>query len=291
MPDSLPRYCVLIPSRGRAELLHRGLRRMPWLNQATTYIGYEVREYRAYAPVMQEFTNCQWTAYDNPTGSVAVAREYLRQQAVTHNTYDWYVVTDDNAVHKDSSVLTNLVRAAHEWPHQPVVMAGMHNTASHFDRGKIGDQTTIHGLTTYPTVAMILQTYPHTLYSAYHYPEDAYGLDDRHFFLWCIAHGVREFRVCMNAPFTKSRYQKGGQGSIEDRMEKTGRAIARLALDFPRLVGATGTLRIPWQFLLSMQDGTVTADRLVGGSMRKEHTLLKPKATVRRRTVKIGGAS
>lgn len=284
------RYCVLIPSRGRAELLGRGLSKMPWLDDPDTIIGYEAKEHEMYQPIFRQYPNCRTIRYANPMGSVAVAREHLRAYAVKEG-YDWYVVTDDNAIHKSQMAVHNLVRCAAEWVGQPVIVAGMHNTAMHFDRGKVLSQTMVNGLSSYPSVAMIFQTYPHAVYAAYQYPEDAYGLDDRHFFLWCIARGIKEFRVCMDAPFTKTRYQKGGQGSIEERMEKTGQAIARLALDFPRLVGATGTLRIPWQFLLSMQDGSVTADRLVGGSMRKENALLKPKATVRRRTVKIGGAS
>jgi hypothetical protein len=236
----------------------------------------ERREWDAYAAVREEFSKVAWRGYspefENPTGSVAVAREWLRRSAAGFVRYNYYVVTDDNAVHASEQALVNLVRATDEFPDDPVVMAGMHNTAPHFDRGKIKLAKTVNGLRSYPTVAMIFQCYPHALYSRYQYPVDAYGLDDRHFFLWCIANKVKHFRVCMDAPFTKSRYQEGGQGPVEERMTKNGLAIARLATDFPKLVGATGTLRLPWQFLLKMQSGH-TADRLVGGSMRKEEAL------------------
>lgn len=202
-------------------------------------------------------------------------------------------MTDDNAVHKSEEALHNLVRCCHEYRHRgdlavapPVIMAGMHNTAPHFDRGKIGKARTVFGLRSYPTVAMIFQVYPHDVFSRYEYPADAYGLDDRHFFLWCIAQGITEFRVCMDAPFTKSRYQEGGQGDIASRMIKTGMAIERLAHDFPQLVGATGTLRIPWQFLLDMKAGA-TADRLVGGAMRTSAAITKTGTPVKVRRRKL----
>lgn len=279
--DGTPRrFCTLIPTRGRADQLAKSLKKMPWLDHSDTFILIERQEAAAYAAVRRQYPSISWKMeFENPTGSVAVAREWLRtyasRYAVAPAIYSHAVVTDDNAIHASEAALHNLVRATVDYPAQPVIMAGMHNTAEHFDRGKLGKQVTVHGLRSYPAVAMIFQCYPMSLYTKYRYPADAYGLDDRHFFLWCIDHGVKDFRVCMDAPFTKSRYQAGGQGTIQQRMTKNGHAIARLALDFPRLVGATGTLRIPWQFLLEMQAGATDADRLPGGAMRKEGALFR----------------
>lgn len=270
-------YAVLIPSRGRPDVLAKAFQKMPWLDTPDTIIGVQYDEWPEYAPLMERL-QVRTKTYANPKGSVAVAREELRKAAMM-TPFTHYVVTDDNALHPSRQSLENLVRATAEWPDGVCTMAGMHNTAAHFDRGKLHLAREIYGLRSYPAVAMIFQCYPHVLYEAYRYPPDAFGLDDRHFYLWCIDRGITSFRVCMDAPFTKSRYQKGGQGSIEERMVKNGLAIARLAIDFPRMVGATGTLRIPWQFILKMKRGT-TADRLPGGAMRKESALIKP-TTVR----------
>jgi hypothetical protein len=288
------RFAVLIPSRGRAPILAKSLKKMPWLDDVDTFILVEKKEWDAYAEIRDAFPTISYTGqgpwwggsarergaspigvfgFDNPSNSVAVARERLRQHVTSQCAYDAYVVTDDNAVHASEAALHNLVRARAEWAVQPCIMAGMHNTAPHFDRGKIPRAVTVHGLRSYPSVAMIFQCYPHDLYAQYRYPSDAFGLDDRHFFLWAIQHGVTQFRVCMDAPFTKSRYQDGGQGDIATRLANNGRAIARLAMDFPRHVGATGTLRLPWQLILDMEKGKMP-DRLVAGAMRKEADLL-----------------
>lgn len=279
--DSI-RYCTLIPSKGRAGAIAKLFKKMPWLLNHDTFLGIEPDEAAAYGAALGDmWGKIKITLYENPTGSVAVAREQLRRRAVAKGHYNYYVVTDDNAFHKSSEGLHNLVRATHYcrklYGAGPV--AGMHNTAMHFDRGKVGKATTINdGLRVYPSVAMIFQCYPHDLYNEYRYPADAYGLDDRHFFLWCLSKGVTQYHVCMDAPYTKSRYQEGGQGSLDSRAQKTGMAIARLAKDFPKLVGAVGTLRIPWQFLIDAiaTGGQFRGTRLVGGAMRKESTLQTP---------------
>jgi hypothetical protein len=276
-------FCVLIPTRGRADLLAKTLKKMPFLDDTGVYFGVEERERKSYA-YLDRLKRATVIAYDNPAGSVAVARERLRHVAVAAGKWRYAVVTDDNAAYTVDSLQTLVAAtAAYERTlNKPCVMAGMHNTAAHFDRNLIPKKMTVGGYRSYPNVAMIYQCYPMSLYKDYVYPYDAYGLDDRHFFLWAIKQGIREFRVCMDAPFNKSRYQPGGQGLIAERMEKCGHAIECLARDFPALVGATGTLRIPWQFILKMADGTMTADRLVGGSMRKETALTKSKMRVKR---------
>lgn len=277
-------FCVLIPTRGRWDLLAKTLKKMPFLDSRGVYFGVQNDEYAKYAyTCFDGLRHARVVAYDNPTGSVAVAREHLRKDVlrVAHVQMPKYaVVTDDNAIYTQES-LNNLVAATSEYRRhlngKTVIMAGMHNTAKHFDRNLIPKKLKVGQFTSYPNVAMIYQCYPMDLYARYRYPANAFGLDDRHFFLWCISQGVRDFRVCMDAPFTKSRYQPGGQGSILERADKCGQAIACLATDFPQYVGCTGTLRIPWQFILQMEssDGTFTADRLVGGSMRKEATVAR----------------
>lgn len=284
-------FCVLIPTRGRWDILAKTLKKMPFLDARGVYFGVERGEHPKYT-CLHDLRSAKVVLYDNPEGSVAVARERLRRRVIPGASGDegwqYAVVTDDNASFTMESLNSLVAATARYEEHtngRPVVMAGMHNTAPHFDRNLITKKIKVHRFTSYPNVAMIYQCYPMTLYTRYTYPPDAYGLDDRHFFLWAISVGVRDFRVCMDAPFNKSRYQKGGQGSIDERMEKCGRAIARLATDFPRYVGATGTLRIPWQFILQAEShaGPVTADRLAGGSMRKENTLIKQSLTIKRK--------
>lgn len=218
--------------------------------------------------------------YGNAKGSVAVARERLRKHALVATDWDYFVVTDDNAVFTEVSV-RNLVTAAAEYPSQPCIMAGMHNTAPHFDRHRIADsKQVINGLTSYANVGMIFQVYPRAVYRDFQYPPESFGLDDRYFCLWAIHRGITNFRICMDAPFSKNRYAEGGQGTTPERAEKCGRAIACLAAAFPAMVGATGTLRIPWQLILDMQRGKVP-DRLAGGAMRKESALKDKRVRVR----------
>lgn len=274
------RYCVLIPSCGRSDVLERNLlQKMPFLLQQGLYVATHAGD-TAYVEVQRAVRRAggRSVTVANPTGSVAVMRERLRTLAVTDG-YDQYVVTDDNAVYTEES-LTNLVRAAAEYPAHPCTMAGFHNTAVHFDRHRIacGVQT-VHGLRSYAHITMMFQTYPHDLYAIYRYPPDAYGYDDRHFYLWAIQQGVKHFRVCMDAPFSKARYDgTGGQGTVEQRALKNGLATVRLATDFPHYIGASGTLRVAWQTILNLAAGRVP-DRLVGGAMRKEADLIRPSST------------
>lgn len=272
---------VLIPTAGRARLLARALRgRMAHLDHEAVVFATHVDQFRDYQECIRLTPRAHWYMVANPTGSVAVMREALRQVAVIDHGVDWFVVTDDNAVFTDTA-LHNLVECARCYPHQPATVAGMHQTAAHFDRRLIATtRKSFGGMDSYANVSMMFQVYPRSLYEEYSYPPDAYGLDDRHFYLWAVNRGVQHFRVCMSAPFNKSRYQEGGQGSIVDRAKKNGLAIARLATDFPELVGAAGTLRIPWQLILGMRAG-VTPNRLAGGAMRTESRMLTKHLTAR----------
>lgn len=276
-----PTFAVLIPSRGRWDLFAKTLARQPFLQQPNVYIGIENDEYREYMRLIQMVcgrrTNPRIVTYNNKEGSVGYAREQLRL-AATRDKYDWYVATDDNAKFIEAS-LHALVYSAEAWrvkTDKLTFMAGMHSTAMHFDRNLIRRKETVGGWTTYPGIGFIFHAVHHTWYGQhYSYPRGCFALEDRHMMLSAIAAGHSEFRVCMDAPFSKSRYQAGGQGDIEKRRWNCGRAIEQLAHDFPREVGARGTLPLPWQFIMKLRDGAVV-DRLVGGAMRKEERLEKP---------------
>lgn len=284
---SAPTYAILIPSRGRWDVLAKTFARQPFLNAHNVYIGIENDEYREYMRVLGK-TRCHIITYNNKEGSVGIAREKLRL-AATRDHYDWYVATDDNARYTEAAV-SNLVTAAHLWQVKyglVTLMAGMHSTASHFDRGAIAKtKKNCGGFDSYAGIGFIFHTMPHGWYAKYSYPASCFALEDRHMMLSAIAAGYSEFRVCMDAPFSKSRYQPGGQGDIPKRQWNCGRAIEQLAHDFPAMVGARGTFPLPWQFILKLRDGA-NVDRLMGGAMRKgdklERTVTKTlRARVRR---------
>lgn len=265
------KFAVLIPSRGRWDVLAKTLVRQPFLNDQATYIGVENDEYREYMHVFKNLrTTARTITYNNKEASVGHAREELRL-AATRDKYEWYVITDDNAKYT-AEALNALVQSAEAWRLKTgklTFMAGMHSTAMHFDRNLIRKKETVDGWTTYPGFGFIFHAVHHTWYGQkYSYPRDCFALEDRHMMLSAIAANHSEFRVCMDAPFSKSRYQLGGQGDIEKRRWNCGRAIERLAHDFPKEVGSRGTLPLPWQFILKLRGGAVV-DRLVGGAMRK----------------------
>lgn len=297
----MPTFAVLIPTRGRWELFGKTLDRQPFLNQSNVYVGVENDEYREYMRVFERAcggrknVRFRVITYNNKEGSVGVAREQLRI-AATRNKYDWYVATDDNARYTEQA-LHALVQCSEEWTLyqqdaqgeaiRPVVfMAGMHSTAAHFDRNLIKRKATAGGWTSYPGIGFIFHAVPHVWYARYQYPKGCFALEDRHMMLSAIDAGHREFRVCMDAPFSKSRYQQGGQGDITKRQWNCGRAIEQLAHDFPAMVGARGTLPLPWQFIIKLRDGA-TVDRLVGGAMRKgEHIIEEPRVVMKARRSK-----
>lgn len=281
------KVAVLIPSRGRAALLAKSLAKMPFLNNPDTYLGIQRDELDDYKEVVNHVGHqCQIILFDNSKGSVGIAREHLRLEAV-RKKYEWYVATDDNARFTQES-LNALVQSAEAWQshtHAMTLMAGMHSTAPHFDRGLIAKTSaTVGGWRTYAGIGFIFHAIPHAWYANYSYPGGCFALEDRHMMLSAIDAGHREFRVCMDAPFSKSRYQPGGQGDISKRQWNCGRSIEQLAHDFPSMVGARGTLPLPWQFIFSLRDGA-TVDRLVGGAMRKGDQL-KTRTPLRARRVR-----
>lgn len=277
------RFCVLIPTRGRAALVKKQLSgSMAHLIAPGVYYGVadEDPQRNTYRANLAEITSFTWPRVVpvlDRQGSCGMAREYLRAALFQKPRieYQYAVMTDDNARFTRES-LDNLVSAAHVWNEEEgtTFMAGMHSTAPHFDRHRIAEKEERHGLTTYPTVGMIFHCVPTAWLRNYRYPGDCFALEDRHMIFTAIQAGTRNFRVCMDAPFTKSRYQEGGQGSIEDRMWKCGKSIERLAHDFPSYVGIKGTFPTQWQNILKMADGH-QIDRLTGGAMRPFDRLTK----------------
>lgn len=277
---------VLIPSRGRPDILAKTLAKMPFLNDRDTFVGIQTDEVRQYEDVISTYDKITYCTLQNPEGSVGVARERLRYEAVSYK-YNWYVATDDNAKYTAES-LNALVQSAEAWQlrtGKPTFMAGMHSTAPHFDRNLIKRKETVDGWTTYPGIGFIFHAIPHAWYVKYSYPPGCFALEDRHMMLSAINAGLTEFRVCMGAPYSKSRYAVGGQGDIDKRRWNCGRSIEQLAHDFPSDMGVRGTHPLPWQMIMKLRSGA-KVDRLMGGAMRKGDAILKSgglKAKVRRR--------
>lgn len=269
------RVAVLIPSRGRPDILKRTIQKQPWLNSPDTFVGIEAPEMELYDKECFRRLGFKGTPvfYDNPDRSIGLARERLRAAAVAVG-YDYYVATDDNARFTEEAFAA-LIRAAAEFPVQPCMVAGFHSFMkfTKFNR-TLPDRKTINGLESFECVAAILTAVPHEVYSQYRYPDDAYALEDRHFVMWCLERGWTQWRVCIQAKYNKPRYQRGGSGSIEERQLRTGLSIARLATDFPKMMGISGAIRTPWQQLLQFARGKNFKTRPALGSIRRETDLL-----------------
>lgn len=278
-PHRRIRFAVLIPTRGRSDLFHKTWARHPFLDDEDVIVGIQTDQKADYRWL--DGTEMSVIGFPNPEGSVGVAREFLRKHALRNRSYEYLVMTDDNARFTESS-LKALVQSTHyaeTQTHSPVFMAGMHGTASHFDRGAIAKtQHEVGGFHLYRGVGAIFHCVNAEWMQTYRYPAACFALEDRHLFMTAIRQGHTDFRICMDAPFTKTRYQEGGQGDIKTRMWNCGRAIEQLAHDFPEYVGAKGTFPTPWQFIISMANGA-TADRLVGGAMRKGEHIVQTTST------------
>ena len=237
-------YAVLIPSKGRPEVLLKTMQAMPFLDRPTTYIGIENRERKGYRKVRDEFKYVSWVYYDNPVASGTFAREQLRIRA-THDRYDYYVLSDDNTRFTERS-LTNLVRGAIVYPIKPCIVAGMHGTAEHFDQGRIKKGTITHGgLRFYKKRSAMFWAIPHSLYVKMKYTIDEGCMDDVQVTFAGYDHGVRHLLVCMDAPFQKKRYNPGGYGGIGERVRKVGIAIQRFAKTHPQYMEKV-RVTFPW---------------------------------------------
>lgn len=277
--DRPVRCCVLIPSRGRPQTLGRMLSAMPFLLEYNLMVGVENDERMEYRLNIDSRIRNDVTliTYNNPEGSVALARERLRCAAINAE-YDWYVMTDDNARFTEQA-LRALVYSADAYQKQTGIltfMAGMHSTAKHFDRHHIARGVeTVGGYASYWAPGFIFHAVPHAWYAQYSYPGGCFALEDRHMMFAAIRAGHREFRVCMDAPFSKKRYEPGGQGDLEKRRWNCGRAIEQLAHDFPEYMGVKGVWSTPWQAIFQYADGLVDLERLPGGAMRTSEALIK----------------
>lgn len=237
-------YAVLIPSKGRPEVLLKTLESMRFLNRETTYIGIENREFDKYKKVAQKFPRINWVVYINPVASGTFAREQLRQKA-TRDGYDFYVLSDDNTRFDELS-LHNLIRGAMVYPIQPCIVAGMHGTAEHFDAGRIKRTIEFHGnLRFYKKRSAMFWAIPHSLYSKMKYTIDEGCMDDVQVTFAAYDAGITALVVCMDAPFVKKRYSPGGYGGIGERVRKVGIAIQRFARTHPQYMEKV-RVTFPW---------------------------------------------
>jgi hypothetical protein len=237
-------YAVLIPSKGRPEVLLKTLRAQPFLNRPSTFIGLEQKELKAYRHVRKEFFKVTYVVYDNPVKSGTLARELLRQSA-TEKKFDRYVLSDDNTRFTERS-LENLVRASFVYPTQPCIVAGMHGTAEHFDSGRIKKSTETHdGLRFYKKRSAMFWAIPHSLYSKMKYTVDEGCMDDVQVTFAGYDRGITALVVCMDAPFQKKRYSPGGYGGIGERVRKVGIAIQRFAKTHPQYMEKV-RVTFPW---------------------------------------------
>lgn len=237
-------YAVLIPSKGRPDVLQKTLRAMPFLNRPNTFVGVEEREVKKYSKVRKEFSAITWVVYVNPVGSGTFAREQLRQAAVKFD-YKFYVLSDDNTKFTRQS-LTNLVRAALIYPVQPCIVAGMHGTAEHFDSSRIKKSTEVHGgLRFYKKRSAMYWAIPHVLYSKMKYTIDEGCMDDVQVTFAAYDAGILAQVICMDAPFQKKRYAPGGYGGIGERVRKVGIAVQRFAKTHPQYMEKV-RVTFPW---------------------------------------------
>jgi len=241
---SIRKFAVLIPSKGRPEVLLKTLRAQPFLNRRSTYIGIENAEAKKYQKVVKEFKRITWVRYDNAVASGTLAREELRK-AATAVRYDRYVVTDDNTRFTERSLL-NLVKASFVYPTQPCIVAGVHGTAEHFDAGRIKRTLETHeGLRFYKKRSAMYWALPHRFYSKMRYTVDEGCMDDVQVTFAAFDQGITAQVVCMDAPFAKKRYNPGGYGGINERVRKVGLALVRFAKTHPHYM-AKVRVTFPW---------------------------------------------
>lgn len=238
------RYAVLIPTKGRPDVLMKTLRAQPFLNRPSTFIGVENGEFKIYRKVMRAFRRISWIGYDNPVQSGTYCREELRK-AATARHYKRYVVTDDNTRYTERS-LENLVRASFVYPIQPCIVAGVHGTAEHFDAGRIKTTFEKHkGLRFYKKRSAMFWALPHSFYSKMRYTVDEGCMDDVQVTFAAFDQGITAQMVCLDAPFQKKRYQGGGYGRISERVRKVGLAILRFAKTHPAYMEKV-RVTFPW---------------------------------------------
>lgn len=236
-------YAVLIPSKGRPDVLGKTLTKQPFLNRKNTYIGIEEGQWSMYRHVRREFNRIQWIAFHNSGQSGCIARERLRRAAVAHG-YLRYVPTDDNCRYTEQS-LKNLIDASFDYPVQPCIVSGFHGTAPHFDASRIKKAKQHGRFHFYHKWGAIFWVIPHSVYSRMSYPVDGGRMDDRFVSFAALRLGCTEWVVCMESPFVKATQQKGGY-SDAGRTRMMGQSIVALARDYPEYMGKV-VISFPWQ--------------------------------------------
>lgn len=243
-------YAVLIPSRGRATVLRRLFEKHPFLIEPSTYVGVEWTEHDEYRQVNPDLfgpKRVTLVPYENDLHSCGRAREQLRQAAMRRRNpaYDYFVTGDDNMALDSEETLNNLVLCSHEWQSRGLTLvSGLSRFKKYFDRNrKKPDLRVDNGFTTFEGVGMILMCIPRTFYRNYSYPDGMFACEDRHLILSAMRAGATHFRICEDAIFDKRRHQKGGQGSAERRQFNQGMGFAKLANDFPYVMGQSAAGR------------------------------------------------
>jgi hypothetical protein len=240
------RACLLIPTRGRSELVLKQLSKMEssW-NRSGVYFCIEKSEVKKYRKALQRLPKAEMIVIPTQkTPIIGNALESLRSHAVGRGVYDYYVFADDNCMFTREA-FNCLVRACHEWG-KPVHMCGFHGTAKHFDARKIRTQLKNKlGLDTYPKFGWIFRCVPHAMVQNFCWPTDRVPCySDRYHTAYLLSKGFFEFRACVQSPFTKKRFVAGGIGERSDR-RTTATGLAQLAGDFPQIFGPH-EVRIPW---------------------------------------------
>lgn len=233
-------YCSLIPTKSRPEMLSRMFRKCPILNSESTFVGIEAKEKELYRPWRNKYgSKCTIVWINNPEGIVGNAREQLRQAAVSKQEFEAYFLTDDNANFSQSS-LENLITAYYlENLSEPCIVSGLGQPALWHQEAisegtvfELSDQKTITTFRSYSTVHWVI---PDFLYSKFSYPKDCFN-DDVYFALWAILRmDFTNFKSCLEAKYTKKRFEPGGSGNKYERLLKMIGGMKMLAEDFPEV--------------------------------------------------------
>lgn len=227
-------YAILIPTKSRPDSLVKMFRKCPFLNSADVFIGIEKKEQELYRSWRNKYgSKCTIIWVNNPEGYVGNAREPLRQ-AATNVGYKRYLLTDDNAVFTPRSIEDLLIAQDLE----DCIMSGMGQPPMwHKDNIAAGNVYTLKDrtITTFVSYSTVHWVIPHYLYSEFAYPKDCHN-DDVYFALWAILRkNFTTFRTCLEAKYSKKRFQPGGNGPKNKRLIKMANGMKMLAEDFPEV--------------------------------------------------------
>lgn len=249
-------YAVLIPSAGRPDVLFDTLSKQPFLNRLSTIVALHHDQWAAYRKVRKAFKKVTYISIVNPYGSTVVSRESLRKYA-TELRYNFYICADDNTHYQEQSLI-NLVNAsaAYNQRHGLTVVGGMQGSTNMKAKPTRFDETyakrsghTVGGFRFYEKIAMMFWCFPHELYSKFQYcdleaQKNPGAMEDHTAALNCLKLGAC-FVTCMDAPFVKKRFQKGGSGNFTERAKKIGLGWIRLGRLFPEYMAE---VRMVWPY-------------------------------------------